>query len=157
MSINISNKTVAYTFFTNLAINGCLLISGVLTARILQPFGRGELATIILWSQVLASLGLFGSNWALARVAAGSREKEADLNSTALVLGIFLSILTMGIGFFCYLTCCQPIKPTSCFLAAFTCWSFLSPSLTRISCPWTMDGCTGDDSISSDSPGISLI
>ena len=61
------------TFSTSLAIQFCGLITGILTARILGPTARGELATVMLWPMILSNLGLLGCNWALAReVALGS-------------------------------------------------------------------------------------
>ena len=44
----VSSQAVWQTFLTNLTIQVCNLITGVLTARILLPEGRGELAAIIL-------------------------------------------------------------------------------------------------------------
>jgi len=40
-----------------------------LTARILGPAARGELATVMLWPMILSNLGLLGCNWAWPRVA----------------------------------------------------------------------------------------
>jgi O-antigen/teichoic acid export membrane protein len=86
-------QAVWQTFLTNLAIQGCNVITGVLTARILQPEGRGELAAIILWPSILAGLGILGTNWALTREVAAHPEKEADLARTAVVLGLLQAAL----------------------------------------------------------------
>lgn len=96
----IGDKTVFFTFLTNLAINGCLVVTGILTARILQPVGRGELATIVLWSPILATLGLLGCNWALAREVAANNDREAILARTAMVLGLPLAAIFMVLGYF---------------------------------------------------------
>jgi hypothetical protein len=55
------------TFSTSLAIQACGAGTGILTARLLGPVARGELATVILWPVILSNLGLMGCNWALAR------------------------------------------------------------------------------------------
>ncbi len=85
---------------TNLAIQACNVVTGVLTARILQPEGRGELAAIILWPSILAALGILGTNWALTRDAAAHPEKEADLARAAVVLGVLQAALFMVLGYF---------------------------------------------------------
>jgi O-antigen/teichoic acid export membrane protein len=94
------HKAVSQTFLTNLAIQGCNVVTGVLTARLLAPEGRGELATVILWPTILAGLGIMGTNWALAREAAAQPDKEADLARTAMVLGLGQSAVFMFLGFF---------------------------------------------------------
>ncbi len=40
-------KATGITFLTSLVINLCNIFTGIATARLLQPEGRGELATII--------------------------------------------------------------------------------------------------------------
>ena len=94
------NKAIFQTFFTNLAIQGCNVLTGVLTARLLAPEGRGELVAVILWPSIFAGLGILGTNWALAKEAAAQPEKEADLARTALVLGLGQSAIFMFLGYF---------------------------------------------------------
>ncbi|MBW1953890.1 MAG: oligosaccharide flippase family protein [Deltaproteobacteria bacterium] len=93
-------KAALLTFLTSMAINLCNVGTGILTARLLLPEGRGELATIILWPAILAGLGLMGTNWSLAREIAAQQEKEANLACTALALSLFLALVTMGAGYF---------------------------------------------------------
>ncbi len=87
------------TFTSSLAISICNVFTGIITARLLQPEGRGELATVILWPSILAGLGLMGVNWALAREAAGHRERTADLARLAVVSGLVLALVSMVVGY----------------------------------------------------------
>jgi enterobacterial common antigen flippase len=96
----VNSQAVWQTLLTGLAMQGCTVITGVLSARILQPEGRGELAAIFLWPNVLAGLGILGTNWALTREVAAYPEKEADLARAAVVLGAVQAALFMALGYF---------------------------------------------------------
>jgi O-antigen/teichoic acid export membrane protein len=96
----VTSQAVWQTFLTNLAIQVCNVVTGVLTARLLQPEGRGELAAIILWPTILADLGILGTNWSLTREAAAHPEKEDNLARTGVVLGMVQAILFMALGYF---------------------------------------------------------
>jgi O-antigen/teichoic acid export membrane protein len=50
--------------------------------------GRGELATIVFWPSLIATLGLFGVNWALARRAGQDPAGTVKLVRVAVVWGI---------------------------------------------------------------------
>lgn len=96
---HIGPKAFIGTFSTSVFIHAGTLIQAVLLARILGPTGRGELATVILWPTLFASIGLFGTNIAITRCAA----KASDLNSitrSALLSGFLTTALTTII---CYL------------------------------------------------------
>jgi O-antigen/teichoic acid export membrane protein len=93
-------RAVRDTFLTNLAIMACNVITGILTARLLQPEGRGELASVILWPAIFAGLGIMGTNWALTREVAAHPEKEADLARTVVVLGLLQAGLITTLGYF---------------------------------------------------------
>ena len=93
-------KAAIITLTTNIVISLANLFTGIVTARLLQPEGRGELATVILWPTVIAGLGLMGVNWALAREAAAHPGKEDDLARLAMVLGLLLAFLAMLAGYF---------------------------------------------------------
>jgi enterobacterial common antigen flippase len=88
------------TFLTSLAIQACGVVTGILTARILGPSGRGELATILLWPVILSNLGLMGCNWALARGVAENPRTEADQVCSASLVGLAASCLYFTIGYF---------------------------------------------------------
>jgi O-antigen/teichoic acid export membrane protein len=92
-------RAVKDTFLTNMAIQACNVITGILAARLLQPEGRGELASVILWPAIFAGLGIMGTNWALTREVAAHPEKEADLARTVVVLGLLQAGLFMSLGY----------------------------------------------------------
>lgn len=95
-----TKKAILQTFMTNLVLQGCGVLTGIISARLLKPEGRGELAIVMLWPTILAGLGLLGTNWALTREIAAHPEKEAELSRTAVVLAMLLGSLTMVLGFF---------------------------------------------------------
>lgn len=95
----IFSKANIGTFFTSLAIQGCGLITGVVTARLLGPSGRGELATVLLWPTILSNLGLMGCNWALAREVARDPESEPDGVCSAVTVGIATALLYSILGY----------------------------------------------------------
>jgi len=88
------------TFSTSLFIQACGAFTGILTARLLGPVARGQLATIILWPTVLSILGLMGSNWVLAREVAIDPKRESDWATAGLAVGLTNALLYLAIGFF---------------------------------------------------------
>ena len=66
------------------------LVTGVLTARLLLPAGRGELAEILFWGQTVAALGLFAIPSALVMEMAQNK-KDNTLVANALVLSLVLA------------------------------------------------------------------
>lgn len=88
------------TFFTSLAIQACGVITGILTARILGPSGRGELATVLLWPIILSNLGLMGCNWALARGVAENPSTESSQVCSAVAVGLAASFVYFTLGYF---------------------------------------------------------
>jgi len=87
------------TFFTCVAIQGCGVVTGIVTARTLGPIARGELATAMLWPIVLSNLGLLGCNWALAREVASDHEREADWACGAFAVGLASALVCFILGF----------------------------------------------------------
>jgi O-antigen/teichoic acid export membrane protein len=81
------------TFLTNLFIQGCAVLQGVLLARMLGPAGRGEFATILLWPNVFAGLGILGVNMAISRFA-GKGQASGSLVKTAIRAGLTTGILS---------------------------------------------------------------
>lgn len=54
------SKAVAHSIFSKVVILGLQAGTGILTARTLQPAGRGELAAMILWPLFMASVTTLG-------------------------------------------------------------------------------------------------
>jgi antigen flippase len=86
------------TFGTSVIIQAFTVVQGIIVARLLGPIGRGEYATVILWPNVFASLGIFGTNIALARAAAKTGQYDTVIR-TALLLGLITSAVS---SVFCY-------------------------------------------------------
>ncbi len=88
------------TFSTSLAIQACGAATGILTARLLGPVARGELATVILWPTIFSNLGLMGCNWVLAREVAKDPERECDWVAVGLAVGIATAVVYLVAGYF---------------------------------------------------------
>jgi enterobacterial common antigen flippase len=100
--VSISNNTRGFlsSFAASIIMHLCNIATGILAARLLLPVGRGELATIILWPVILESLGQIGISYVLAREVAANPDQESNLARTAVVLGLTLGCLVMGLGYF---------------------------------------------------------
>jgi O-antigen/teichoic acid export membrane protein len=87
------------TLSTSVAIQACGAVTGIMTARLLGPVARGELATVILWPTILCNLGLMGCNWVLAREVAKDPERERDWVVVGVVVGLGTSALYLLAGY----------------------------------------------------------
>ena len=81
----IGSREFASTLITNVVIQACTVVQGILVARLLGPVGRGQFAAAILWPGVFAAMGGMGVNVALAR-RAGRAHDLARVIRTGLVL-----------------------------------------------------------------------
>jgi O-antigen/teichoic acid export membrane protein len=88
------------TFSTSMAIQACGAATGILTARLLGPAARGELAAVILWPVILSNLGLMGCNWVLAREVAKEPERECDWVTVGVAVGLATALLYLLAGYF---------------------------------------------------------
>ncbi len=86
------------TALANIAILGINAATGVITARILNPTGRGELAAIILWPQFLAFVLTLGLPSALLYSLKRYPARAPQLFSSALLLGTGMSLLAALVG-----------------------------------------------------------
>ncbi len=96
----IFSKANLGTFSTSLVIQACGVATGILTARLLGPVARGELATVILWPVIFSNLGLMGCNWVLAREVARDPRRESDWATTGIIVGLATSLLYLLAGYF---------------------------------------------------------
>jgi O-antigen/teichoic acid export membrane protein len=83
-----------------LLIIGLNAATGILSARALQPSGRGELAAMILWYAFLANAFTLGIPSALTYQLRKHPEHKSELVGAALLLSTAISILVACIGFF---------------------------------------------------------
>jgi enterobacterial common antigen flippase len=92
----IGSREFASTLVTNVIIQACTIVQGILVARALGPIGRGQFAAVILWPNLFAGMGGLGVGVALAR-RAGRAADLARIIRTALLLtlitGTFVTAL----------------------------------------------------------------
>ena len=87
------------TFGTSVVVQCFTVLQGIIIARLLGPLGRGQYAAVILWPNVFAAIGIFGTNIALARAAAKT-ENYSQVIRTAIFLALITALLS---SFACYL------------------------------------------------------
>lgn len=88
------------TLFFQLIIQATNIATGMITARTLGTDGRGELASIILWPNLLGSVFALGLGPALLFNLKKDPESESELYSAALVMGSVFGVLAAALGFF---------------------------------------------------------
>ncbi len=88
---------IVRTVWTNLAIQAMTFATSVLTARILGPVGRGELALVLLYPQLVAGIALMGVDRAVAVLS--GRGRFARPVTAIIKLAMLLSIPAMGAGY----------------------------------------------------------
>ncbi|MEK8090148.1 oligosaccharide flippase family protein [Thermithiobacillus plumbiphilus] len=86
------------TLWTNLLIMAINLGTGVLTARMLGPEGRGELAAMTLWPQLLGYMVVLGLPTALVYQAKCQPELQRELMGAALVLSVAMGGISVLFG-----------------------------------------------------------
>jgi O-antigen/teichoic acid export membrane protein len=112
-----------------LLIIGINAATGIITARALQPAGRGELAAMILWPVFLASALTLGIPSALTFQLRRSPERRSELTGAALLLAMATSWLAIAVGTI-FLHAWIPQYSPSVILAAR--WFLLSAPLTSL-------------------------
>jgi antigen flippase len=85
----IGSREFGSTLITNVVIQACTIVQGILVARLLGPVGRGQFAAAILWPGLFASMGGMGVSIALARRAG----RATDL-TRVIRTGLLLTALT---------------------------------------------------------------
>ncbi len=86
------------TLLTRVFILAISLATGVITARILEPIGRGEQAAISMWPQFLAYAMTLGLPASLLYNFKRHPKEESELFSAALLLSTGLGIVAMLTG-----------------------------------------------------------
>lgn len=76
----------------------CGFATGVLAARLLLPDGRGELAAVLLWCGLIASISAISLDQALVYRMARQRGDERRLTTLALLIGQPLALLAILAG-----------------------------------------------------------
>src|SRR5215469_18551217 len=90
----IGSREFASTLLTNVLIQGCTIVQGILVARLLGPVGRGQFAAAILWPNLFASMGGMGVGVALARRAARAADVAPIIRAALVVTLLTGTIVT---------------------------------------------------------------
>jgi len=95
-------KDVTVSFFTTGLMQVANIFTGLLAAWYLLPDGRGELAAVILWPDLIAELGNLGLHDALLFRAAtrSATPRELFAASMALISGLSVLLIAIGIAIF---------------------------------------------------------
>lgn len=75
------------------------MLSGILSARVLLPQGKGELTTVLLWPTLIAALGNLGIHDALAFCTANDPNNLKKIAASGLLLALLLSLGLMALGY----------------------------------------------------------
>ncbi len=94
-------RSVLQTLSARLMIVGLNAGTGILTARALHPVGRGELAAVLLWPQMLAGTLTFGLPSALTYNMRSHREKAPTFLLAALLLGLLIGCVGAATAMLC--------------------------------------------------------
>lgn len=91
---NIIKGDISSTFLSNIFIQICTILQGILISRILGPEGRGAFAAIILIPYMIAGISNFGLKTTIARLSAKTNKK-------IILSTITVSFITGLIGYAC--------------------------------------------------------
>ncbi len=87
-------KAVVQTIGSRILIQLLNAVTGILTARMLMPAGRGQLAAMTLWSLFLAGLTTFGIPSSLIFFLSSRAKQRNDLIVSGLTMATILGVLT---------------------------------------------------------------
>ncbi len=93
-----SGRAIAETLLGNLAIQLLGVVTGVLSARLLGPVGRGDLATVYYYPTTLAQFGDLGIPQATAYEVSRKPSEEACIAAAGFWTGVFLGTSQLLIG-----------------------------------------------------------
>ena len=92
------DRHVMLTVLSSLALQGMVVVTGIISARMLGPFGRGDLAIVLLWGNLLAAVGELGLQMATARVSARDPALNPSLLGLSLVAAVPISLVLLAAG-----------------------------------------------------------
>lgn len=103
VSARIMSRSVERTWLSTVAINTAILAcgigTGVLVSRTLAPEGRGALAAVLFWPQLLLSVGMCSLQEAVTYRVSQTKGEQRSLCSTTLWLALGLAALTSLVGY----------------------------------------------------------
>ena len=95
-----SGNAILLTIFSNFAIQALNIGTGVLTARALGPAGRGALAAVIMWPQLLAFVCTLGLPAASVYLIRRMPDRRRPFVAIALALSFIAGLCGSAIGYF---------------------------------------------------------
>jgi O-antigen/teichoic acid export membrane protein len=98
------NRPVERVWLSTVVINAMILVvgigTGILVSRTLEPMGRGALAAVLFWPQMLLSVGMCSLQEAVTYRVSQTAGEPRSLCSTTLWLSLALAALTGLFGYF---------------------------------------------------------
>jgi O-antigen/teichoic acid export membrane protein len=91
-------KTYGSTLLGQSLILGLGILTGILSARMLGPVGRGEYAAVIIWPMGIATLISLGINQAIAFSVGRRAFTISEVTTAAAIIGLVQSALSIVIG-----------------------------------------------------------
>jgi antigen flippase len=85
--LDLLRSSVMQTVFTSFTVFGVTAIQGIILARLLGPEARGEFGTAVFFTYALSTMGLVGTQFAVARRAAREPSCASQLAKSVLRLG----------------------------------------------------------------------
>jgi O-antigen/teichoic acid export membrane protein len=108
---------VAQSIWAKLMIVGLNAATGILSARCLQPSGRGELAAMTMWPVFLGSALTLGIPSALTFQMRRDPQRQSQLVGSALFFALLTSLLAIVVGVFFIPTWIHQYPPETIFYA----------------------------------------
>ncbi len=93
-----ARRPLTLSFGSSVVIQAINVLTGMALARSLGPHGRGELAAVLLWPMVLASVGSLGVTEAMTYHAARSTASTGALVGSGLAIALAQSAVCVGVG-----------------------------------------------------------
>ncbi len=95
------SKAVLQSFAAKIGIVALNAATGMLTARLLQPSGRGELAAILLWPQILSGVCTLGMPSSITFQLRRKPNASGALLSAALLIGSAFGLIMTAVVIWC--------------------------------------------------------
>jgi O-antigen/teichoic acid export membrane protein len=93
-----SSKNIVLTFSTSILLLFFSTITGILTARLLGPSGKGTLTAVIIWPAFLAAIGSLGITEAITYFTAKSERSAPWIYANGVLLALVQSSVLICIG-----------------------------------------------------------
>ena len=88
------------TIGANVAVLLMGIVTGVITARLLLPEGRGELAIVLFWPQLILGIGAFGLKEAITHRISSSQVDVRTVVASGLLVALGYVLLLCLVGYF---------------------------------------------------------